>query len=1045
MRAALPGRLLAVLLTGALVAVAGSGGRFTPSVVAPVLARTVDEAAPPQGNRPDRTVLRSRTVSVTLAGLPDATSADQRPDSQPVVRLDLFDDVSIVAVFERFDPNPAGTTWVGHVAGIDHSNVTLVYGDGRLTGSVMAPDATYTIRPAPDGPGATGLHIVAEIDQAGFRPEGPMVDIVLPEVAADGLGTEVQADSADLIDVLVVYTPAAVAWAGSTASLESQIALAISQTNTSYANSGVLHRLRLMHTAQVPYTEAASIDTDLSNVRSGAGGLSGVAALRDAYGADVVALVRYDASSPYCGIGYLMTNPSVSFAGWAFTVTEADCLSNQTLAHEVGHNMGLRHDWYMDSATSPYSHAHGHVNTAAGNRWRTIMSYNNLCSAQQFNCQRILYWSNPTLTYNGAPLGITSGTKSTCTTGSLTANTCDADERLTLNNTAPIVANFRQAIVAPAAFGKTAPANGATNQPGSMTLTWQTAAGATSYAWCLDTSQNGVCDGAWTSAGNAVSAAVSGLAAGATYEWQVRATNATGTTFANSGPWTFGVGPAPGANLVSNGTFGAGTTSWQQFASPTPNDIVSNVTSGVLQFYRVVPPAGGTNQAVVFQQTGMPVAANAPVRVAFDLGNSDPVRKRVSVLVHDSDFSDLAVCTFWLPASTSLTTYTMRTHTTRAWSNATVSFYAATAGTSGGYYRIDNVTLQYEPTQPATRTDCVDPFAPSPSAQVDGPDLIGNGAFSTGTLAPWTTFGTLTQRVSGGVFEFVRPTAANPAGVILQSTGQPQPAGALLTATFALGNSSSVRKRVTAILHDADFSDLSACTFWLEPGQPLTSYAHGTYTTEAWSNATLSIYPSTVGADEWIRLDTVTLRRTPSAAIVGTECLGPGAVADMTPDTSPDSAIAMGDTSWTASDDDPRREAQNDVNLSPAIVDGWIAEGFLWTGDGWTTTDEETAPVRTLTSASPLDLSGASEAVLTFGSTLTAVGARATVEVRVNGMDWETVAVVDPSDTWWPTEVDLTRYAGLPVDVRFVYRADGAASPDLSGQWAIEGVLVAAR
>ena len=35
--------------------------------------------------------------------------------------------------------------------------------------------------------------------------------------------------------------------------------------------------------------------------------------------------------------------------------------------------------------------------------------------------------------------------------------------------------------------------------------------------------------------------------------------------------------------------------------------------------------------------------------------------------------------------------------------------------------------------------------------------------------------------------------------------------------------------------------------------------------------------------------------------------------------------------------------------------------------------------------------------------------------------------------------------AGLPVDVRFVYRSDGAASPDRSGQWAIEGVLVAAR
>ena len=43
-------------------------------------------------------------------------------------------------------------------------------------------------------------------------------------------------------------------------------------------------------------------------------------------------------------------------------------------------------------------------------------------------------------------------------------------------------------------------------------------------------------------------------------------------------------------------------------------------------------------------------------------------------------------------------------------------------------------------------------------------------------------------------------------------------ANQILTATFQLGNSSGVRKRVTVILHDSDFCDLSACTFWLAAG-----------------------------------------------------------------------------------------------------------------------------------------------------------------------------------------------------------------------------------
>jgi hypothetical protein len=81
-------------------------------------------------------------------------------------------------------------------------------------------------------------------------------------------------------------------------------------------------------------------------------------------------------------------------------------------------------------------------------------------------------------------------------------------------------------------------------------------------------------------------------------------------------------------------------------------------------------------------------------------------------------------------------------------------------------------------------------------------------------------------------------------------------------------------------MHDLNFSDLSACTFWLEPGQSLALYTYRSYTTRAWTNATISVYPATTGAEQWIRLDNVTFRATPGTVISGTECVEPaGAIA----------------------------------------------------------------------------------------------------------------------------------------------------------------------
>jgi hypothetical protein len=463
-------------------------------------------------------------------------------------------------------------------------------------------------------------------------------------------------------------------------------------------------------------------------------------------------------------------------------------------------------------------------------------------------------------------------------------------------------------------------------------------------------------------------------------------------------------------DMIQNGNFNAGIANWTVFEEP---DIVhNNGAGGEFKYHLANPTTTASGQAVMFQRTGLSVPSGTTLLASFQLANDEASRKRISVIVGDSDFSDLSVCTFWLPANAPMRTYQMKTHPTKDVANATLNFYVASTGL--GDYRLDNVSMTYDPVGSATRTDCIDPTVPAPAGSASA-NLLLNGSF-TGTLAPWQTFFDLVSQVSGGVFEFTRPgTPGVPAGGVLQATSQPMSAGQVVTSTFQLGNSSIVRKRVTVLMHDLDFSDLSACTFWLAPLQPLSTYTIRSFATKDWSNATVTVYAATTGPEQWTRLDNVTFQRS-TTSVLGTECIEPTVLGMETDGGRVDGAAIL-------------VSGVRPVDLTSASI-------------GAPTRSDVGASFSSPLAIYSIDLTHATSAHLQFQSLLSSRGVTGAVEVSVDGTTWQGVATVPSTGGWTTVDVDLSAFAGQIVYLRFVLDPAAPETGVQPGSWQLDDVRV---
>ncbi len=381
-------------------------------------------AATPAGRYPVRMNAR-----LSETGLPPATVMLSAPSG---VRYEVVQD-------NRMLHASGGTTWVGHLK--DHDDIYRVLvttHQGHSFGRILTPDGEFLVESDDSGTWLLDTHEAGWLSANAYDDAIPSPSLASSRQLAprSGEATVTPTDSSispkaagnSIIDVMLLYTPDLATHYG--AGLQAHLDSLIATANQAYLDSQVNISLRLVHHAQVSYSETASNTDALDALTYGSHpSLANVSAWRDQYGADLVALLRPFSMANHvgCGLSWLNGfNGQAMNAAYGFSVIGDGSdvggslyyCPDSSLVHELGHAMGSDHDRANSVAQGAYPYAYGYgIEGVFG----TIMSYIN---------PRVGKFSNPNINCLGnQPCGIEDY----------------ADNTRSLNNTRDSVAGFRNA------------------------------------------------------------------------------------------------------------------------------------------------------------------------------------------------------------------------------------------------------------------------------------------------------------------------------------------------------------------------------------------------------------------------------------------------------------------------------------------------------------------------------------------------------------------------------------------------------------------------
>ena len=396
-----------------------AAGLFLPAGPASDVA-PVAKAAPARRSAaaaPDAWERRVRVARHELA----AARADVEGTGAGRLLLNVRDGVRLDVAVERTAPTMFGYSLSGRVAGGSASAgfVTLVVHEEAVAASIWTPDSAYELSYL-----GGGVHALRDVTNAPPVECGGALPL---ELLAPDATTKSSADDGSVADILVVWTPAAEEFAGGEIQVLSRIDMNVAFVNDAFDRSGALVSLNVVGAEEVDYVE---VDSGIDLHRLGTpddGHIDGVHDRRRMLGADLVHLLgKYDLSVDLGG--------RASFAG-PFSVGDHRAW---VLAHEVGHNFGLKHDRgdFSTANLSPWSYPYGFTTRRCVS---TIMSYGAFFRCVGYRrASRVPFFASPWRysPHEGRALGVTRFSKERGAGG-------PADAVLTLNRNRHAVANWR--------------------------------------------------------------------------------------------------------------------------------------------------------------------------------------------------------------------------------------------------------------------------------------------------------------------------------------------------------------------------------------------------------------------------------------------------------------------------------------------------------------------------------------------------------------------------------------------------------------------------
>ncbi|MBM3512984.1 MAG: hypothetical protein FJX59_04635 [Alphaproteobacteria bacterium] len=375
-------------------------------------------------------VSRSRLISIdptALEAFRQAPDLRLDPGGRPIgplpsIAISLFDDVSVRLVKLDATSNDLGQTTIrAVVAGDVSGTATLVLDGVTVAGSIKFGGRYFSVLSAGEG-----LHSVFELDAAaarsvkndakrhpfsrGSNAERTSIEQQISDPLHAGQSRERAAAAAHQITLFVAYTAAA---SSTIPNIKSAIALAVSDTNTAFANSQIPAEIRLVGVERVNSQDTSrDMSEMLDALTEGEGDFERIQRLHAALDTDLVSIVTKTTDA--CGLAWLNVDLDLrltaSSARFGASLVAADvggtCLATNTLAHEIGHNLGAEHDRFQveDDEPGPRKYAYGYVDLTG--RFRDLMSYDDECDANSVSCTELPLFSNPEVTHQGRPVGI---------------------------------------------------------------------------------------------------------------------------------------------------------------------------------------------------------------------------------------------------------------------------------------------------------------------------------------------------------------------------------------------------------------------------------------------------------------------------------------------------------------------------------------------------------------------------------------------------------------------------------------------------------------